>query len=71
MSDSAIAAVMIVALEKRAFGSFASAVTITIVNAGGILGLSSTGDVGVALRCWESTSIGVLPRNGCTPVTIS
>ena len=51
MSDSAIAAVMVAALAKRAFGSLASAVTITIVNAGGMFGLSSTGDVGVALRC--------------------
>src|SRR6185312_26808 len=71
LSASPIAAVMAVARAKRAFGSLARAVMITNVSAGGIFGLRRTGEVGVTLRCCESTAIGVSPRKGGAPVTIS
>ncbi len=71
LSASAIAAVMVAARAKRAFGSLARAVMMTIVSAGGIFGLRRTGEAGVALRCCASTAFGLSPWKGGTPVTIS
>jgi hypothetical protein len=68
LNASAIAAVMIEALEKRAAGSFARQRMITIVRAGGIFGLISAGSVGVALTCCIMMVVGLLPWNGRTPV---
>src|SRR5258706_8603885 len=71
LSAAAIADVMVAARAKRAFGSLARAVMMTNVSAGGIFGLRRTGEVGVTLTCCESIAIGVSPRKGGTPVTIS
>ena len=53
--------VMAEALGKRAAGSLARPRRMTMVKAGGIAGLSSTGEVGVAVTCCCMMRVGLSP----------
>ena len=58
---SAMAAASDEALGKRVAGSFARQRKITISSIGGMFGLMSEGEGGVAVICWDITAVGVSP----------
>lgn len=58
---SAIAAASDEALGKRVAGSFARQRKMTISSIGGMFGLMSEGEGGVAVMCWDITAVGVSP----------
>lgn len=58
---SAIAAASDEALGKRVAGSFARQRKMTISSIGGMFGLMSEGEGGVAVMCWVITAVGLSP----------
>ena len=71
LRDSATAMVMADALGKRAFGSFAMLLRMTLDKVCGISGLIRAGGVGSPWICCMRIAMTVSPRNGVIPVVIS